>query len=182
VYTLGLAFGPVISAPLSERFGRKLVYLLSAPIFMLFTLGAGFSKTFGSLLVCRLFAGLTGSPALAVGEYYRIALPYELDADASSIVFRRVVSSTLTKGFRCGHHRRSLPPSKSSESYNGLYYGAIRGPSTWVNLSFLFAHGSSSLTDIDQSLEALQRNTRAGDGRNGAYFSLLSLCSSVPYP
>ncbi|KAL5413800.1 hypothetical protein PMIN06_009394 [Paraphaeosphaeria minitans] len=67
LYTLGLAFGPVISAPLSERFGRKLVYLLSAPVFMLFTLGAGFSRSFGSLLVCRLFAGLTGSPALAVG-------------------------------------------------------------------------------------------------------------------
>ncbi|KAJ4299180.1 hypothetical protein N0V90_004424 [Kalmusia sp. IMI 367209] len=67
LYTLGLGFGPVISAPLSERYGRKIVYLISAPIFMLFTLGAGFSKSFGSLLVCRLFAGLTGSPALAVG-------------------------------------------------------------------------------------------------------------------
>ena len=44
------------------------MYLISAPIFMLFTMGAGFSQTFGSFLVCRLFAGLTGSPALAVGK------------------------------------------------------------------------------------------------------------------
>lgn len=70
LYTLGLGVGPIISAPLSENYGRKLVYLGSAPIFMLFTLGAGFSKSFGSFLVCRLFAGLTGSPALAVGEWH----------------------------------------------------------------------------------------------------------------
>lgn len=67
VYTLGLGFGPIMSAPLSEKHGRKIVYLLSSPIFMLFTLGAGFSKSFASLVVCRFFAGLTGSPALAVG-------------------------------------------------------------------------------------------------------------------
>ncbi|KAJ4336415.1 hypothetical protein N0V87_005431 [Didymella glomerata] len=67
VYTLGLGFGPIMSAPLSEKHGRKIVYLLSSPVFMLFTLGAGFSKSFASLIVCRFFAGLTGSPALAVG-------------------------------------------------------------------------------------------------------------------
>ncbi|KAF9698028.1 hypothetical protein EKO04_004127 [Ascochyta lentis] len=67
LYTLGLAFGPVISAPLSERYGRKIVYILSSPVFMLFTLGAGFSKSFASLVICRFFAGLSGSPALAVG-------------------------------------------------------------------------------------------------------------------
>ncbi|KAJ4336711.1 hypothetical protein N0V95_008549 [Ascochyta clinopodiicola] len=67
LYTLGLAFGPIMSAPLSEKHGRKIVYVLSSPVFMLFTLGAGFSKSFASLVICRFFAGLTGSPALAVG-------------------------------------------------------------------------------------------------------------------
>jgi len=67
VYTLGLAFGPIMSAPLSETYGRKIVYLTSSPVFMLFTLGAGFSNSLASLIVCRFFAGLTGSPSLAVG-------------------------------------------------------------------------------------------------------------------
>ena len=48
------------------------MYLISAPIFMLFTMGAGFSQSFASFLVCRLFAGLTGSPALAVGKFWGI--------------------------------------------------------------------------------------------------------------
>lgn len=34
---------------------------------MLFTLGAGFSKSYASLIICRFFAGLAGSPGLAVG-------------------------------------------------------------------------------------------------------------------
>ena len=67
VYVLGLAFGPVLSAPISERFGRKHVYLITPPLFMLFTLGAGFSQNLESLIVCRFFAGFFGSPALAVG-------------------------------------------------------------------------------------------------------------------
>ena len=67
LYTLGLGFGPIFSAPLSEKHGRKIVYLLSAPLFMIFTVGAGFSKSVTSLMICRFFAGLTGSPALAVG-------------------------------------------------------------------------------------------------------------------
>ncbi|KAH8711800.1 major facilitator superfamily domain-containing protein [Phaeosphaeriaceae sp. PMI808] len=67
VFTLGLAFGPLATAPLSEGHGRKIIYLVSTPIFMLFTLGAGFSKSFASLVVCRFFSGLSGSASLAVG-------------------------------------------------------------------------------------------------------------------
>ena len=66
LYTLGLAFGPILAAPISETKGRRLVYFVSLPIAALFTLGCGFSQNLGSLLVCRFFAGFFGSPALAV--------------------------------------------------------------------------------------------------------------------
>ncbi|KAK5236829.1 hypothetical protein LTR47_002007 [Exophiala xenobiotica] len=67
VYVLGLGLGPVLSAPLSETYGRRAVYLVFFPPSLLFTLGAGFSQSFGSLVVCRLFAGILGSGCLAVG-------------------------------------------------------------------------------------------------------------------
>lgn len=67
LWTLGLAFGPVIAAPISETFGRIIVYRISIPMSMLFTLGVGFSQNFGSILVLRFLGGLTGSPSLAVG-------------------------------------------------------------------------------------------------------------------
>ena len=57
----------MIAAPLSETLGRRAVYLSCLPIFALFTIGAGFSKTFASLVVCRFFAGVFGSPPLSNG-------------------------------------------------------------------------------------------------------------------
>lgn len=67
LYVLGLGFGPVLAAPLSETKGRRVVYLVSLPLSALFILGAGFSNTFASLAVCRFLAGFFGGPTLAVG-------------------------------------------------------------------------------------------------------------------
>ena len=67
LYVLGTAFGPMIAAPLSETLGRRAVYFSCLPVFALFIIGAGFSKSFASLVICRFFAGVFGSPALSVG-------------------------------------------------------------------------------------------------------------------
>lgn len=67
LFVLGLAVGPMLAAPISETRGRSIIYKVSIPLYMLFILGAGFSKSFGGLLVCRLLAGMAGAPCLAVG-------------------------------------------------------------------------------------------------------------------
>jgi MFS family permease len=67
VFVLGLAFGPVLAAPISETFGRRIVYLTTFPPTIFFTLGCGFARNFGTLLVCRFFAGTFVAPSLAVG-------------------------------------------------------------------------------------------------------------------
>lgn len=56
----------MVSAPLSEVLGRKMAYTINLPIFLLFTLGAGFAQNFHTLLICRTFAGIFGGPSLAV--------------------------------------------------------------------------------------------------------------------
>lgn len=66
-YVIGLASGPVISAPISETFGRRIVYLTLFPISLLFVLGSAFAKSFATLVICRFFAGVIGSGALAIG-------------------------------------------------------------------------------------------------------------------
>lgn len=66
LYALGLAFGPSISSPLSETFGRKVVYMLTLPLFDIFIIGAGFSQSIGSLCVCRFFAGMFAAPGVSV--------------------------------------------------------------------------------------------------------------------
>lgn len=64
MYNLGLAFGPMVGAPLSETYGRKAVFLISGFVFILFSLGAGFSKSVQSLTACRFFAGMFASPLI----------------------------------------------------------------------------------------------------------------------
>ncbi|KEF60357.1 uncharacterized protein A1O9_01917 [Exophiala aquamarina CBS 119918] len=65
LYNLGLAFGPLVGAPLSESCGRKVVFLSTTPIFAAFTLGAGLSRSVAGLNVCRFFAGVFASPAIS---------------------------------------------------------------------------------------------------------------------
>ena len=68
LYLWGIAFAPIHTPHLSERFGRTPVYMVSLPIFSLFILGASFSKSFTALAICRFFAGLTGGPCLVLIE------------------------------------------------------------------------------------------------------------------
>ena len=68
LFLLGVAFAPITTPHLSERFGRSPVYFVSLPIFALFILGAGYSKSFGALAVCRFFAGFFGGPCLVLIE------------------------------------------------------------------------------------------------------------------
>ncbi|KAL9042481.1 MAG: hypothetical protein Q9180_000572 [Flavoplaca navasiana] len=64
----GIAFAPIFTPHLSERYGRSPVYLVSLPIFALFILGAAYSSNFGALAVCRFFAGFFGGPCLVLIE------------------------------------------------------------------------------------------------------------------
>lgn len=64
MYNIGMAAGPLIGSPLSETAGRKVVILITTPIFALFILGAGLSQSITSLTVCRFFAGAFAAPAI----------------------------------------------------------------------------------------------------------------------
>ena len=65
--TTGIAFGPMIGAPISETLGRKAIYISSLPISIVFTMGTGLAKNIATALVCRFFSGAFGAPAVAVG-------------------------------------------------------------------------------------------------------------------
>lgn len=64
MYNIGMAAGPLIGSPLSETAGRKVVIMITTPIFALFILGSGFSQSITSLTICRFFAGAFAAPAI----------------------------------------------------------------------------------------------------------------------
>ncbi|MCJ1281516.1 hypothetical protein MMC26_000836 [Xylographa opegraphella] len=67
LYSMGIAFGPMVGAPISEAFGRKTVYLTTMPLSMLFMMGCGLAQNARTLLVCRFLTSTFGAPAVAVG-------------------------------------------------------------------------------------------------------------------
>jgi len=68
LYLVGVAFAPIYTPHITERFGRAPVYLVSLPICALFLLGASRAQSIGALAVLRFFAGLGGGPCLVLIE------------------------------------------------------------------------------------------------------------------
>ncbi|KAK9323860.1 major facilitator superfamily domain-containing protein [Lipomyces orientalis] len=68
IYILGFALGPLVVAPLSEMYGRAVVYKVSTLMFTAFTIGAGECNNLVSMFVLRFLSGLVGSTSIALGS------------------------------------------------------------------------------------------------------------------
>uniref|UniRef100_A0A060T8D4 ARAD1D02772p n=1 Tax=Blastobotrys adeninivorans TaxID=409370 RepID=A0A060T8D4_BLAAD len=66
LYILGFASGPVMWAPLSELYGRKIPIVLSCLGLTVFSFGAATAKDLQTLLLCRFFGGFLGASPLVV--------------------------------------------------------------------------------------------------------------------
>lgn len=64
LFVLGFATGPLIFAPLSEIYGRQIIFVVSFGAFTAFNAGCAGSQNTGTLLVLRFFAGAFGSSPL----------------------------------------------------------------------------------------------------------------------
>ncbi|KAL1616866.1 hypothetical protein SLS56_011234 [Neofusicoccum ribis] len=71
MYLVGYVVGPLFFAPLSERFGRKPMILLSHILFTCATLGCALSPSFQVLVFFRAIAGVGGAtPISLIGGVY----------------------------------------------------------------------------------------------------------------
>ena len=67
VYLLGYTFGPLVIAPLSEIYGRAIVYNVCNTIFLIFTIACAVSNNLSALIVFRFFAGVGASCPVTLG-------------------------------------------------------------------------------------------------------------------
>lgn len=65
LYVLGLALGPMTLAPLSEYYGRTLLYVVPYGIYLLFLLGTALVQNLGGFLVLRILSGMFASVTIA---------------------------------------------------------------------------------------------------------------------
>jgi len=64
LFVLGFAIGPLLWAPLSELFGRQILYVTTYGALTAFNAGAAGSQNIWTLLILRFFAGAFGSSPL----------------------------------------------------------------------------------------------------------------------
>lgn len=68
IFVLGFACGPLLLAPLSELYGRMIVYNVTNVLFLAATILSGFSRNEGMLLFFRFFSGFTGVATITIGS------------------------------------------------------------------------------------------------------------------
>jgi MFS family permease len=64
-YLLGLACGPMLMAPLSELYGRRIVYLVSMCLYFLFVIPSCVATNFYTILIVRFFGAVAGSVTIS---------------------------------------------------------------------------------------------------------------------
>jgi MFS family permease len=67
VYLLGYTSGPLILAPMSELYGRQIVYNVCNLLFLIFTIACAVANNMGALIVFRLLSGIASSCAITLG-------------------------------------------------------------------------------------------------------------------
>ena len=67
IYLLAFAVGPLFLAPLSEVYGRLVIYHVCNLFYIGFTIGCTFSTNVSIFLVFRVFSGLAASGPLSIG-------------------------------------------------------------------------------------------------------------------
>lgn len=67
LYGYGLGIGAFIGTATCETFGRKIVYQVTIPLTLIFTIIGGSAKNFATIAVTRTLAGLFAGPSLSVG-------------------------------------------------------------------------------------------------------------------
>lgn len=71
IYLIGYILGPMIFAPLSESYGRKIIMICTFTVFSAFVMASALAPNFASLVIFRLFAGIGAStPVSVIGGIY----------------------------------------------------------------------------------------------------------------
>ena len=65
-YVCGLGLGPMFLAPLSEFYGRRIIYITAFGFFFIWLIPCAVAQNIQTMLIVRFFDGLAGSAFLSV--------------------------------------------------------------------------------------------------------------------
>lgn len=93
---LGAVLGSAIIGPMSDKYGRRRLILLSSIIFFLGAIGSAFSPNFGALILSRIVLGMAvGSSSALIPTYLAELSPAKKRGSMSSLFQFMVMSGIL---------------------------------------------------------------------------------------
>ncbi|KAI0007343.1 major facilitator superfamily domain-containing protein [Xylariaceae sp. FL0662B] len=67
IFVVGFAFGPLLLSPLSELYGRRIIYNVSNVVHLGFTIGCALAPNIAAFIVFRFIAGCFGAAPMNIG-------------------------------------------------------------------------------------------------------------------
>lgn len=93
---MGAVIGAVVIGPMSDRFGRKRLLLLSAVIFFVGALGSGLSNSAELLIISRVILGMAvGSASALVPTYLSELSPAKIRGGVSTMFQLMIMTGIL---------------------------------------------------------------------------------------
>ncbi|ORY89010.1 major facilitator superfamily domain-containing protein [Leucosporidium creatinivorum] len=104
LFVVGFGVGPLFFAPLSEMYGRRVIYLISMAFFFVFTIPCAVAQNVETLIICRFFAGLGASAPMTnaggtIGDVWAVNERGNKMATFSSILFASPCLGPLVGGY-----------------------------------------------------------------------------------
>ncbi|KAE8443226.1 hypothetical protein EG329_002094 [Mollisiaceae sp. DMI_Dod_QoI] len=101
LYAYGLGIGSLFATAFAEIFGRRIVYQVTVPLSLVFTIIGGTAKTFATLAVARTLAGILSGPCLTVGVGVLNDL-WDLSLDKTGTTFAVLYAMFIIYGTQIG--------------------------------------------------------------------------------
>ncbi|RYO88687.1 hypothetical protein DL766_004433 [Monosporascus sp. MC13-8B] len=153
IFLLGYTFGPIVIAPLSEMYGRAILYKVCIVLFLIFNVACAVANSLGSLIVFRFLAGVAGSCPITLGTgSIADMIPQDKRAGAmGAYVIGAVLGPSV--GPICGGY---LTPVLGWR-WNFWPMAIATAPLTVVVI--LFVHESYPFVVLERKTERLRRQT-----------------------
>ncbi|KAB8339267.1 hypothetical protein FH972_022200 [Carpinus fangiana] len=155
LFVLGYAFGPLVWAPMSELYGRRLPIVIASFGFGVFAIGVAVAKDLQTIIICRFFCGLFGSCPLAV-----VAAVF---ADMFDNSYRGIAVAVFSATVFMGPLLAPFVGGFITISYLGwrwtMYIAAIMGFTAFV-LTFFFLKESYPPVVLVEKASELRRRTK----------------------
>ena len=91
-YLLGIALGVLIAAPLSEMYGRRVVFLTSMTLFILLVIPTGLGSSLAEVVAARFFGAFFAAALITNAPG---ALSSYLLKESQKLIFLRALSVTF---------------------------------------------------------------------------------------